>query len=95
MTSFSKTKILTSIKSLKEISLVLNKGVDIIDFKDPSEGPLGAIPTKQIKFFLKSIPSDQLTSATIGNIEDIKTRHVEGSLEYERLTTARNGHGYF
>ena len=29
------------------------------------------------------------------NIEDIKTRYVEGSLEYERLTTARNGHGYF
>ena len=72
MTNFSKTKILTSIKSLKEINLVWNKGVDIIDFKDPSEGPLGAIPTKQIKFFLKSIPSDQLTSTTIGNIEDIK-----------------------
>ena len=29
------------------------------------------------------------------NIEDIKKRHVEGSLEYERLTKARNGQGYF
>ena len=29
------------------------------------------------------------------NIEDIKKRYVEGSLEYERLTKARNGHGYF
>ena len=73
MSNFYKTKILTSIKSLYEISLVLKKGVDIIDFKDPSEGALGAISIKQIRFFLKSIPSNQLTSATIGNIEDIKT----------------------
>ena len=29
------------------------------------------------------------------NIEDIKKRHVEGSLEYERLIKARNGQGYF
>ena len=72
MSNFSETKILASIKSLKEISLVLKKGVDIIDFKNPSEGALGALPTKQIIFFLKSIPSYQLTSATIGDIYDIK-----------------------
>ena len=29
------------------------------------------------------------------NIKDIKRRHVEGSLEYERLTQARIGQGYF
>ena len=29
------------------------------------------------------------------NIEDIKKRHVVGSLEYERLIKARNGQGYF
>lgn len=73
MTNFCGTKLLTSIKSLSEISLVLNKGVDIIDFKDPSVGALGALPLRQINFFLKSIPSHQLTSATIGNVYDIKT----------------------
>ena len=72
MSNFSETKILASIKSLKEISLVLKKGVDIIDFKNPSEGVLGALSTKKISFFLKSIPSYQLTSATIGDIYDIK-----------------------
>ena len=73
MPNFCRTKILTSIKSLSEIRLVLKKGVDVIDFKDPSNGSLGALTTKQISFFLKSIPSNQLTSSTIGDIEDIKT----------------------
>ena len=73
MPNYYRTKILTSIKSLDEVSLVLKKGVDIIDFKDPSYGALGEIPTNKISFFLKSIPSNQLTSATIGDINDIKT----------------------
>ena len=73
MPNYYRTKILTSIKSLDEVSLVLKKGVDIIDFKDPSHGALGEIPTNKISFFLKSIPSNQLTSATIGDINDIKT----------------------
>ena len=73
MPNFCRTKILTSIKSLSEIRLVLKKGVDVIDFKDPSNGSLGALTIKQISFFLKSIPSNQLTSSTIGDIEDIKT----------------------
>jgi len=73
MPNFCRTKILTSIKSLTEIRLVLKKGVDVIDFKDPSNGSLGALATKQISLFLKSIPSNQLTSSTIGDIEDIKT----------------------
>ena len=73
MPNFCRTKILTSIKSLTEIRLVLKKGVDVIDFKDPSNGSLGALTTKQISLFLKSIPSNQLTSSTIGDIEDIKT----------------------
>ena len=58
MPNYYRTKILTSIKSLEEISLVLNKGVDIIDFKDPSHGALGEIPANKISFFLKSIPSN-------------------------------------
>ena len=73
MPNFCRTKILTSIKSLTETRLVLKKGVDVIDFKDPSNGSLGALTTKQISLFLKSIPSNQLTSSTIGDIEDIKT----------------------
>ncbi len=72
MPNLYKTKILTSIKSLTEINLVLKKGVDIIDFKDPTKGSLGALTMKKINFFLKSIPPMQLTSATIGDIEDIK-----------------------
>ena len=48
MTNYYRTKILASIKSLNEISLVLKKGVDIIDFKDPTHGALGEIPTKKI-----------------------------------------------
>ena len=74
MSNFCRTKILASIKSLNEIGLVLKKGVDIIDFKDPSVGSLGALSIKQISFFLKSIPSNQLTSATIGDIKDIKIK---------------------
>tara|TARA_B100000029_G_scaffold281247_1_gene275374 strand:+ start:10866 stop:11594 length:729 start_codon:yes stop_codon:yes gene_type:complete len=68
-----KTKILTSIKSLNEISLVLNKGVDIVDFKNPLEGALGAFPVSKINYFLNKIPKKQKTSATIGDITSIKS----------------------
>ena len=67
-----KTKILISTKSFEELNLVKEKGVDIIDFKDPSKGSLGAIPINKINTFLKIIPEDQLTSATIGDIDDIE-----------------------
>ena len=67
-----KTKILASIKSLNEINLVLKKGVDIIDFKNPSEGALGALSINKINFFLNKIPKKQTTSATIGDISSIK-----------------------
>ena len=73
MSNNYKTKILTSIKSLSETTLVLKKGVDIIDFKDPSIGALGALPIKKIICLLKTIPLEQLTSATIGDIDDIQT----------------------
>ena len=73
MTNFLNTKILTSIKSVNEINLVLKKRVDIIYFKDPYKGALGAISIKKISLFLKHLPSNQLTSATIGDIYDIKT----------------------
>ena len=66
------TKILTSIKSLKEVMLVINKGVDIIDFKDPSYGSLSALPINEIQSCLRFIPDNQLTSATIGDIDDIE-----------------------
>ena len=64
----SRTKILTSIKSIEEAILVSNKGVDIIDFKNPALGSLGALPIDKIKSCLKVIPSKQLTSATIGDV---------------------------
>ena len=66
------TKILASIKSFNEAMLVLNKGIDIIDFKNPALGTLGALPIDKIKSCLKVIPSEQLTSATIGDIYDIE-----------------------
>ena len=72
MYHLSQTKILTSIKSLKEAMLVSNKGIDIIDFKNPALGTLGALPIDKIKSCLKVIPSEQLTSATIGDIYDIE-----------------------
>ena len=43
------TKILTSVKSFKETSLVSLYNVDIIDFKDPDTGVLGAMPIEKIK----------------------------------------------
>ena len=71
MSNFYKTKILTSIKSFKEIDLVLKKRVDIIDFKNPANGSLGALPPNKINILLKNIPSNQKTSATIGDVYDI------------------------
>ncbi len=64
------TKILTSVKSFKETSLVSLYNVDIIDFKDPDKGALGAMPIEKIKSCLKILPSSQETSATIGDIDN-------------------------
>ena len=58
MPNYYRTKILTSIKSLDEVSLVLKKGVDIIDFKDPSHGALGEIPTNKISFLFCKLNFD-------------------------------------
>ena len=77
MHNLSPTKILVSIKSFNEAMLVLNKGIDIIDFKDPTLGSLGALPIDKIQSCLNIIPPNQLTSATIGdicNIEEIKKK---------------------
>lgn len=74
------TKILTSVKSCKETSLVSLYNVDIIDFKNPDKGALGAMPAHKIKSCLKILPSSQETSATIGDIDntnDIKKRVIE------------------
>ena len=62
MTNFLNTKILTSIKSVNEINLVLKKRVDIIDFKDPSKGALGAISIKKISLFMFFFPKSNNAS---------------------------------
>ena len=77
MPNYYRTKILTSIKSLEEISLVLKKGVDIIDFKNPSEGALGALSINKINLSINivaKIPKNQEGKILYSKIKNIETK---------------------
>ena len=61
-------KILASIKNLKEVKLIINTDIDIIDLKDPSNGALGKLNDNDIKIITEYVNKKKLTSSTIGDL---------------------------
>lgn len=61
------TAMLASVMSQDEALLALDWGADIIDFKNPREGALGALPIKVIDTARETIEGRVQTSATIGD----------------------------
>ena len=62
------TGLLASVNSIDEALLVLAAGVDIIDLKQPAQGALGALDTKQVRQIVTKISGRSPVSATIGDL---------------------------
>lgn len=63
------TGFLASVRTAHEALIALDNGADIIDFKEPAQGALGALPHDVIVEAVHSIGGRKATSATIGDIE--------------------------
>lgn len=59
---------LASVRTVDEALLVLAHGADIIDFKEPAAGALGALPTDLIRAATQRVAGRVVTSATIGDV---------------------------
>lgn len=74
------TKLLASVMSVEEARIALDCGADLIDFKDPTTGALGALPDAVIREGVRIIASRRPTSATIGDvpmIPEVLARRVQ------------------
>jgi (5-formylfuran-3-yl)methyl phosphate synthase len=60
------TAMLASVTGPEEAEIAIAGGADIIDLKDPSAGPLGALPTERIRATVAAIAGRRLTSAVTG-----------------------------
>ena len=69
MNSIIKPKILLSVKDIHEIGKVINYA-DIIDLKNPNDGPIGSWTIKNIKEVIREY-NDIILSATLGNLQDL------------------------
>ena len=62
------TRLLASVRSRAEAEEALAGGADIVDLKDPDEGPLGALPPETIREAVDFVAGRRLVSATAGNL---------------------------
>ena len=60
------TLMLASVVDAAEAALVLQGGADIIDFADPAQGPLGAVPFETIRKGVEAIGGRRRISAALG-----------------------------
>lgn len=69
MNSIVKPKILLSVKDIYEIDKVINYA-DIIDLKNPNDGPIGSWDTENIREVIRAYKNINF-SATLGNLKDL------------------------
>ncbi|WP_137391794.1 (5-formylfuran-3-yl)methyl phosphate synthase [Rhodoligotrophos defluvii] len=62
------TLMLASVANTQEAEIALAGGADIIDFKDPTTGALGAVPHTTISAMLRALAGRVPTSAVIGDL---------------------------
>ena len=48
-----RTKLLVSVRSIKDVETVQGLDIDIIDLKDPTKGPLGMMEIIEVKEIIK------------------------------------------
>lgn len=62
------TRLLASVVDLQEARLALAGGADILDFKDPRHGALGALPVAAVAECVAALGPSVVTSATVGDL---------------------------
>lgn len=62
------TRLLVSVADLHEARLALAGGADIVDFKDPRRGALGALPAAAVAQWVAALGPAVATSATVGDL---------------------------
>jgi (5-formylfuran-3-yl)methyl phosphate synthase len=62
------TRLLASVTDLAESRIALAGGADLIDFKDPRRGALGALPAQAVAEFVAALGPSVITSATVGDL---------------------------
>ncbi len=65
---FTVTGFLASVTSVVEARTALAAGADLIDFKDPTRGALGALDPGVVRAALAEMPADVTTSAAAGEL---------------------------
>lgn len=63
------TLMLASVTDVAEAEIAIVEGADIIDLKDPWQGPLGALPIAVIRDIVAATASRRPVSAVAGNLE--------------------------
>ncbi len=62
------TAFLASVMSAAEAEVAIQGGADIIDFKNPNDGALGALPDAMIRAGVEQVAARRRTSATVGDL---------------------------
>ncbi|HEX6828752.1 MAG TPA: (5-formylfuran-3-yl)methyl phosphate synthase, partial [Burkholderiales bacterium] len=62
------TRLLASVADLQEARLAVAGGADIVDFKDPRRGALGALPAATVAECVAALGPAVITSATVGDL---------------------------
>ncbi|MHB8883686.1 MAG: (5-formylfuran-3-yl)methyl phosphate synthase [Methylovirgula sp.] len=63
------TLMLASVADVAEAEIAIVEGADIVDLKDPFQGPLGALPLATIRDVVAATAGRRLVSAVAGNLE--------------------------
>lgn len=61
-------KVLVSLKNSEEAQMAASLGLDVLDFKDPSKGPMGGLTPNQLQSSLKCLDSGQMVSVACGEL---------------------------
>jgi len=63
------TLMLASVADVVEAEIALVEGADIIDLKDPSQGPLGALSLATVREIVTAVAGRRMLSAVAGNLD--------------------------
>lgn len=73
------TRFLASVRDASEAAIAVAGGTDIIDFKEPDDGALGAVDVEAIAAGLRAVAGRAETSATCGDLPLDAARLVEAA----------------
>lgn len=77
-TRLNTTGLLVSVRNADEASLAFAAGVDIVDIKEPGNGPLGMATLEQIKSILIRSPGEACVSLALGELYQLSKSSLVG-----------------